>query len=75
MNTPKVVSFADLDPSVFEYESGSFVVITSCASTPTYENMETPSSDDEVQLAENQHSVVENVKPMLESMTVDAQNV
>ena len=33
------------------------------------------SSDDEGQLVENQLSVVENVKPKLESMTVDAQNV
>ena len=47
VNTPKVVSFAELDPSVFEYESGSFVVISSCASTPTFENMETLPSDDE----------------------------
>ena len=60
MNTPKVVSFADLDPSVFEYESGSFVVITSCTSTPTLENMDTLSSDDEGLLLENQLSVVED---------------
>ena len=46
--TPKVVSFANLDdPSVYEYESGSFVVLTSSASTPTFENMETLSSDDD----------------------------
>ena len=47
VNTPKVVSFAELDPSVFEYESGSFVVIESCTPTPRFENMETQASDDE----------------------------
>ena len=70
-----MVSFAEFDPSVFEYESGSFVVIESTTATPTFENMETLSSDDEGQLVENQLSFVDEVKPKHISMAVDAQNV
>ena len=59
---------------MYEYESGPFVVNTNYAatSTPTFENMETLSSDDGEDIPELQLSVEETVTPQLPAMEVAA---